>query len=140
MQAVGQQHHPRGLQPPGLDGAQEDLRAQAVAADERARAGDLGAEAGEDVGEPVQRVRVARAVLGVAVQRQVGEDDAEAVDEVLHDGLELAVREERGVQEDEARPGARLAVGDPGAVGRVVEAQPHPRRGAATGGGTMAGS
>jgi hypothetical protein len=83
---------------------------------------------------------VARAVLGVAVQRQVGEDDAEAVDEVLHDGLELAVREERGVQEDEARAGPGLPVGDPGAVGRVVEAEPHPGPGGATGRGTGAGA
>ena len=36
---------------------------------------------------------MARAVLGVAVQRQVGQHDAEAVVEVLDDRLELAVAE-----------------------------------------------
>ena len=78
------------------------------------------------LGEPVQRVGVARAVLGVAVQRQVGEDSAVAVGEVLDDRLELAVAEQRRVQEHEARAGARLAVGDARAVGVVVEAQLHP--------------
>ena len=97
-----------------------------MAADERPRAGGLHAEGGEHLREPVQGVGVARAVLGVAVQREVGQDDAEAVGEVLDDRLELAVREHRGVQQHERRPGARLAVGDARAVGVVVQAQLHP--------------
>ena len=60
------------------------------------------------------------------MQRQVGEDQPVAVGEVLDDRLELAVAEQRGVQQHEARPAARLAVGDARAVGVVVEAQLHP--------------
>ena len=86
------------------------------------------AEAGHHLGEPVGRVRVARAVLGVAVQRQVGQHEPEAVAELLDQRLPLAVRQPGGVQQRERRAGARLAVGDPRAVGVVVEAQLHARR------------
>ena len=72
-----------------------------------------------------RRVRVARAVLGVAVQRQVGQHEPEAVAELLDERLPLAVREAGRVQQRERRPGAGLAVGDPRAVGVVVEAQLH---------------
>ena len=105
-----------GRQPRRRDRVQQDLGAEAVAADERARAADLAAERRHHVGEPVERVRVARAVLGVAVQRQVGQDHAEAVVEVLDDRLELAVAQAQRVQQHERRPGSRLAVGDARAV------------------------
>ena len=68
---------------------------------------------------------MARPVLGVAVQRQVGQHEAEAVAELLDERLELAVREARGVQQRERRPGAGLAVGDPRSVVVVVEAELH---------------
>ena len=73
----------------------------------------------------VGRVRVARAVLGVAVQRQVGQHEPEAVGQLLHQRLPLAVREQRRVQQRERRAGARLAVGDPRAVVVVVEPELH---------------
>src|SRR4051795_12299669 len=126
VQAVGHEHELAGLQRPGLDRAQEDLGAEVVAADERARPGGVRAERRHHLGEPLQRVRVARAVLGVPVQRQVGEHDAEAVGQVLGDRLPLAVAEERGVQEHEAGARAGLAVGDARAVAVVEEAQLHP--------------
>ena len=65
--------------PPRRDGVQDDLGAEVVAADQRPRPEHLGGEARDHVGEPVRRVGVARALLGVAVQRQVGQHDAEAV-------------------------------------------------------------
>ncbi len=81
----------------------------------------------EHLGEPVERVGVARPVLGVAVQRQVGEHHAEALGQPPRDRLPLHVGEHRGVQQRERRTGAELAVGDARAVGVVVEAQPHAR-------------
>ncbi len=102
-----------------------DLGAGVVAGEQRARPEHLGGEPAEHLGEPVERVGMARAVLGVAVQRQVGEHDAEAVGEPLDGGLPLLVGEHRGVQQRERRSGAELAVGDAGAVVVVVEAQPH---------------
>ncbi len=68
---------------------------------------------------------MAGAVLGVAVQGEVGEHDAEAVGEGAGDGLPLEVGEPRGVQQRERRAGAELAVGDARAVGVVVETQPR---------------
>ena len=68
---------------------------------------------------------MARPVLGVAVQRQVGQHHAEAVGERLDGGLPLLVREQPGVQQRERRAGAQLAVGDAGAVAMMVEAKPH---------------
>ena len=91
MQAVGHEHEPRRRELPGDDRAQEDLRARAVAADERVAAAGLAAEVRHDLGEPVDRVRVARAVLGVAVQRQVGQHEPEAIGEVLDERDELAM-------------------------------------------------
>ena len=110
---------------PLSDRVQQDLRAGVVAGEQRSRPEHLGGEAAEHLGEPVERVGVARAVLGVAVQRQVGEHDAEAVGELLDRRLPLLVREQRRVQQRERRTGAELAVGDARAVGVVVEAQPH---------------
>ena len=72
-----------------------------------------------------RRVRMLRAVLGVAVQRQVGQHDAIAVRERVHDRLELAVREPLRVQQRQRRPGPGLAVRDPRAVGVVIEPQLH---------------
>ena len=72
-----------------------------------------------------------RAVLGVAVQRQVGQDQAESMGEVLDDRLELPVREPSAVQQHEAGPDTRLAVRDAGAVGGVEQAEAqrrHPDR------------
>ena len=68
---------------------------------------------------------MARAVLGVAVQRQVRQHEPEAVAELLDERLPLAVREPGGVQQGERRTGARLAVGDPRPVVVVVEAELH---------------
>jgi Na+-driven multidrug efflux pump len=96
-----------------------------VAADQRPRPAHLAAEAGDHLGHPVRRVRVPRAVLGVAVQRQVGQHEAEAIGQLLDQRLELAVGQQRRVQERERRPGARLAVGDARAVVVVVEAELH---------------
>ncbi len=104
---------------------QQDLRAGVVAGEQRPRPEHLGGEAAEHLGEPVERVGMARAVLGVAVQRQVGQHHAEAVGELLDGGLPLLVREQPGVQQRERRAGAELAVGHARAVGVVVEAQPH---------------
>src|SRR6185295_20288673 len=86
----------------------------------------LEAERGHHLGKPRERVGVARAVLGVAVEREVGEDEPEAVAEVLDDRLPLLVAEERRVQEHEARPRAGLPVGDARAVAMVEEAELHP--------------
>ena len=68
---------------------------------------------------------MARAILGVAVQRQVGEHHAEAVCELLDGRFELLVGEHRRVQQRERRAGAELAVGHARAIGVVVETQPH---------------
>ncbi len=70
---------------------------------------------------------MARPVLGVAVQGQVGEHHAKAIGELLDGGLPLLVGKHRGVQQRERRPGAELAIGDARAVGMVVETQPHGR-------------
>ena len=86
------------------------------------------AEAGDHLGEPVRAVRVARAVLGVAVQRQIGQHDPEALGQRLDDRLPLAVRQSERVQQHERRAGARLSVGDPGAVVVVIEPKSHDRR------------
>ena len=127
MQAAAHQHEPLGLQAPAGDRLQQDLRAGVVAADQRPRPEHVGGEAGHHLGEPVERVGVARAILGVAVQRQVGEHDAEAVGELLDGRLELLVGEHRRVQQRERRAGAELPVGHARAVGVVVETQPHTR-------------
>ncbi len=68
---------------------------------------------------------MAPAILGVAVQRQVGEHDAEAVGQLLDRRLPLLVREQGRVQQRERRAGAELAVGHARAVAVVVEAKPH---------------
>ena len=70
---------------------------------------------------------MARTILGVAVQRQVGEHHAEAVCQLLDGRLELLVGEHRRVQQRERRAGAELAVGHARAVGVVIETQPHTR-------------
>ncbi len=58
---------------------QQDLRAGVMAADQGSRAEHVGGEGAKHLGEPVERVGVARVILGVPVQRQVGEHHAEAV-------------------------------------------------------------
>ena len=130
VHAVGHQHQPRGPGAPAEHGLQQDLRAGGVAGEQRPRPEHLGGEPAEHLGEPVERVGIARPVLGVAVERQVGEHHAEAVGEPLDGWLPLLVREQPGVQQRERRAGAELAVGDAGAVGVVVEAQPssYPHR------------
>ena len=71
-----------------LERAQQDLARRAPWPPTSGRGPrDLDAEAGDDLGQPVERVGVARAVLGVAVQRQVGEHDAVAVREALDERL-----------------------------------------------------
>ena len=59
--------------------------------------------ADEQLGQPLRRVRVVRAVLAVAVQRQVGQHDAVAVRELVDDRLELAVGEPLRVQQRQRR-------------------------------------
>ena len=71
---------------------------------------------------------MARAVLGVAVQRQVRQHDAEAVVESLDERRQLAVAQQRRVPQHEPGPRALLAVGHARAVAVVVEAQLHPLR------------
>ena len=129
VQAVGISDEPRRARArarcvPRAAGSPRRARARATSG---RGAADLVAEPGHHVGEPVERVGVARAVLGVAVQRQVGQHDAEAVGEVLDDRLELRWLSIAGVQQRDRRARARLAVGDARAVGVVVQAQPHPR-------------
>jgi len=104
---------------------QEDLGAGIVSHDERVRPEHVVGEAAHHLGEPVDRVGVAGAVLGVAVQREVGYHEPVALGEALGDGLPLAVGEQAGVQQRERRAGADLAIGDARAVGVVVEAKPH---------------
>jgi hypothetical protein len=70
---------------------QEDLRAGVVPGEQRFGSEHLGGEPAEHLGEPVERVGVTRAILGVAVERQVGEHDAEAVGELLDGRLPLLV-------------------------------------------------
>ena len=125
VQRARHDHEPPRRELAGLDRAQQDQRADVVAADQRPRPAHLAAEAGHHLGDPVGRVGVARAVLGVAVQRQVGQHEPEAVGELLDQRLPLAVREQGRVQQRERRAGARLAIGDPGAVVVVVEAELH---------------
>ena len=84
-----------GSQAAGSRGAQEQVGPEVVAADERSRAEHVPAEAGEDVGQPVGRVGVARAVLGVAVSGKVGQHDPEAVGQVADRRLELLVASAR---------------------------------------------
>ncbi len=104
---------------------EQDLGAGVVAAHQGARAEDLRGEAGHHLGEPVERVGVAGTLLGVAVQGQVREHDAEAPGELLDGRLPLLVREQARVQQRQRRAGAELPVGHAGAVGMVIEAQPH---------------
>jgi hypothetical protein len=86
---------------------------------------DVCAEARHHIGQPIERVRMPRAVLGVSVQRQVGQHHPEAGGQRRHDRLPLAVREPERVEQHERRAGARLTVGDARAVVVVVEPQPH---------------
>jgi hypothetical protein len=72
-------------------GAEEQLGTHVVAGHHRLRPERVAAEAGDHVGQPVRRVRVARPVLGVAVEWKVGKDEPKAVRELLHDRLPLAV-------------------------------------------------
>ena len=109
----------------GGDRVQQDLRAGVVAADQRPRPARLAHEAGHHLGQPVRRVGMARAVLRVAVQRQVGQHEPVAVAELLHHRLPLAVREQPRVQQRQRAPRPRLAVGDARAVVVVVEAELH---------------
>jgi hypothetical protein len=59
---------------------------------------------------------VAGAILGVAVQRQVGDHNAVALGQRRYDRLPLAMGEQPGVQQRQRRTGADLAVGDARAV------------------------
>ena len=82
----------------------------------------LRGEAGHHVGEPVERVGVARPVLGVAVQRAgPGARRGSGPRAARRRRFPLLVGEQPGVQQRERRPGADLAVGHAGTVGVVVE-------------------
>ena len=98
----------------------QHLGAGVVSGEQRPGTENLGDEAPEHFGVPVERVGVARVVLGVAVQWKVGQYDAEAIGELLDRGLPLLVGQERRVQQRQWRPGAELPVGHAGAVGVVV--------------------
>ena len=126
VQGGGHQHEPAGHEPAVEHRAQEQQRADVVPADARARPARVAQEAGQHLREPFGRVGVARAVLGVPVQREVGQHEAVAVAQLLDQRLPLAVREAGGVDEGEGRAGPRLAVGDARSVGVVVEAELHP--------------
>jgi hypothetical protein len=79
VQTTSHQHEPLGLETATSDRVQQDLRAGVVAADQGTGAEHIRGEPGHHIGEPVERVGMARAILGVSVQRQVGEHNAEAV-------------------------------------------------------------
>ena len=68
---------------------------------------------------------MAWAILGVAVQGQVGDHEPVALGEPLDDRLPLAMGQQPAVKQREWRTGADLAVGDAGTVVVVVEAKPH---------------
>jgi hypothetical protein len=122
---VAHQHEARRAHAAGAHGVQHDLRAGVVPGEHRSRSEHLVREATEHLGEPVERVRMARVILRVAVQRQIRQHDAEALGERLDGRFPLLVRQQPRVQQRERRPGAELAVGDARAVGVVVEAQAH---------------
>ena len=127
VQAVGHQHDARGVQSPAFHGAQQDLGADVVSGDQRPRAEHVGGEAAQHLGKPVDRVGVARPILGVAVQRQVGQHHAEALGQPPRHRLPLHVREHRGVQQRQRGTGAELTVGHPCAIRMVVKTQSHSR-------------
>ena len=102
-----------------------ELGAEIVAGDDAPPASDLHAEAGDHIGQPLRRVGVARAVLGIAVQRQIGQHDPEAVGQRSDDRLPFAMRQSQRVQKHQRGAGSRLPIGDPRAVMVVVEAQAH---------------
>ena len=134
--ARGARRQPRRSSPRAA-GSRRPARARRRAAAARTSAQN----AGHHLGEPVERVRVARPVLGVAVQRQVGQHDAEAVGEVLDDRLELAVGEQRASAGARAparsRPrGRRRARRRGGGRGAASSAVARPRRAAAAAAGS----
>ena len=128
MQTIGHQHESARAQPTGCHGAQQQLGARIVAAHERSRTQRVAAESGDHIGQPIRRVGMAGAVLGVAVEGKVREHEPKAVGQLFHHGLELAVAEPGRVQQRDRRARAGLAVGDARAVGMVVEPQFHPLR------------
>jgi len=125
VQPVGEEDQALGRDRAARDGVQDDLGAEPVPADHRARPEHLTAEGADDLGEPRARVGMPRAILGVAVQRQVGKHDPVAIGELLDDRLELLVGEHRRVQQRQRRTAARLPVGDARAVAVVIQPQPH---------------
>ena len=125
VQPVGHHDQPRRRKPPGGDRAQRKLGADVVAGDQRTRPHGLAAEPRHHLGQPVGRVGVAWAVLGVAVQRQIGQHHPEPRRQRRHDRLPLAVRQPQRVQQRQPGPGPGLAIRDPRPVVVVIEPQPH---------------
>jgi hypothetical protein len=101
-------------------GVHEDLCPCVVAGEQGPWPEHLGGEATENLGEPVQGVEMAGAVLGITVERKIGKDHTEAVGQLLDGRLPLLVGEQSGVQQGEGGPGAELSVCDTGAVVVVV--------------------
>ena len=121
---VRQQHELRRAGSPGGDRPQRQLRRRCRGRRAAGAGRTCRQEAGQQLGQPVRRVRVARAVLGRAVQRQVGQHDAIAVRELVDDRLPLAV--------GEACPSA--------AAPAAVPSRPRDRRSALRPGGGTAGA
>ena len=74
VEPVGHQDQSRRRQRAARAGdsrAQRQFGAEVVASDHHPRAAGLEAEPGQHLGEPLGGVRVARPILGVAVERQI---------------------------------------------------------------------
>ena len=125
VQAVGHQHQPARVELPAMTACSRISAPASCPTTSGLGPEHVVGEAAHHLGEPVDRVGVARAILGVAVQRQVGDHEPVALGETLDHRLPLAVGQQPGVQQRKRRSGADLAVGDARAVGVVVEAKPH---------------
>jgi hypothetical protein len=125
VQPIGHENQAGGREQAAADRQQRQVGPEVMTGDDATAASDLGAEPRDHLGQPLRRIAVARAILGVAVQRQVGQHDAKATGQGRHDRLPLAMRETERVQQHERRAGSGLAIGHSGAVRVVIEPQSH---------------